>query len=120
MKCQATSNTTHSVLISKEIGYKSYKEICSGETKKVNLGFWGNWEEMKVENNSLVTIDKTKQKEPNRYYIHGYVSNMALDGEVLSKFFSTHNIEQNWLHCNYTYGHYDEELGGWTGCVGKV
>ena len=45
---------------------------------------------------------------------------MALDGEVLSKFFTIYNIEQNWLHCNYTYGHYDEDLGGWTGCVGKV
>ena len=117
MKCQATSNTTHSVLIGKEISYKSYKEICSGETKKVNLGFWGNWNGMKVENNSLVTIEK----DENYYYIHGKISsNMALDGEVLAKFFSIHNIEPNWLDCNGIFGHYDEDLGGWTGCVGKV
>ena len=116
MKCRVTSSSTHDVLISREISYKTYKEICSGEKKKVNLGHWGNWWNMKVENNSLVTIEK----DENRYYIHGYTSAMALDGEVLSSFFSTHNIEQNWLHCNYTYGHYDEELGGWTGCLGQV
>ena len=117
MKCEATSNTIHDFLLSKEIPYKSFKEICSGEPKKVNLGHWGNWWNLKVENNSLVTIEKND----NYYYIPAKTSsNMALDGEVLSKFFSTHNIEQNWLHCNYTYGHYDEDLGGWTGCVGKV
>ena len=117
MKCQVTSSSTHDVLISREISYKSYTEICSGEKTKVNLGLWGNWWNMKVENNSLVTIKKDK----GYYYIPGQdSSNMALDGEVLSKFFSIHNIEQNWLHCNYTYGYYDDELGGWTGCVGKV
>ena len=117
MKCEATSNTTHSVLISKEIYYKSYKEICSGEPKKVNLGYWGNWWNFEVENNSLVTIDK----DESYYYIHGKISsNMALDGEVLAKFFSIHNIEANWLHCNFSYGFYNEELGEWTGCWGKV
>ena len=107
MKCQATSNTTHSVLISKEIYYKSYKEICSGEPKKVNLGYWGNWWNFIVENNSLVTIEK----DENYYYIHGKISsNMALDGEVLSKFFSIHNIEANWLHCNESYGNCWEKV----------
>ena len=120
MKCQATSNTTHDVLISREISYKSYKEICSGETKKVNLGYTGNVQVdgrlyFKVENNSLVHIPRLLKDN-----IHGKSSNMPLDWEVLSKFFSTHNIDQNWLDCNYTYGHYDEELGGWTGCMGKV
>ena len=115
MKCQATSNTTHSVLISKEISYKSYKEICSGETKKVNLGYYGNSRSFKVENNSLVQI----KREPEDY-IHGRSSIMPFDSEVLSKFFSTHNIDQNWLHCNFSSGYYDDELGGWTGCMGKV
>ena len=40
--------------------------------------------------------------------------------EIFSKFFSTHNIEPNWLDCKMTWGWYDEELGGWTGCIGKV
>ena len=116
MKCEATSNTIHDVLLSKEIPYKSFKEICSGEPMRVNLGHWGNWKGFIVENNSLVPTDKSHPE----YYIHGLYSLMALDHEVLFKFFSNHNIEPNWLHCNYTYGHYDEELGGWTGCVGKV
>merc|ERR1719219_2493081 len=54
MKCEATSDKTHHVLIGQEIGYKSYKEICSGEPKKVNLAY--NYEKwiLEVENNSLV------------------------------------------------------------------
>ena len=117
MKCQATSDTTHSVLISKEIGFKSYKEICSGETKKVNLGYLGYLDgTITVENNTLV-------HEPHRTlkdHISDKTSNIPWDWEVLSSFFLIYNIEQNWLHCNYTHGHYDEELGGFTGCIGKV
>ena len=119
MKCQVNSPSSNYVLISK-ISYKSYKEICSGEPKKVNLGYVGNLKTegvyfFKVENNSLV---HTPRKLDD--YIHDTNSAMAYDSEVLSKFFSTHNIEPNWLDCKYTYGHYDEDLGDWTGCVGKV
>ena len=115
MKCEVTSNTTHEVLISKEITYKSYKEICSGEPKKVNLGFWGNWDGMKVENNTLCQETRLPDE-----YINGIYVSMSLDWEVLSKFISKYNIDQNWLDCNETYGVYDEDLGGWTGCMGKV
>ena len=113
MKCQVTSNTTHDVLISKDISYKSYKEICSRESKKVNMGFRNSKEGMIVENSTLMEI-------PKQTFIFGKSSLMSKDWEVLAKFFSIHNIEPNWLHCNFTLGHYDEELGGWTGCVGKV
>ena len=116
MKCQLKSKTTHDVLISKEISYKSYKEICSGEPKKINLGYWGNWGwAFNVENNSLVHTPKKLSD-----YIHNKNPSMAYDWEVFSKFFSAHNIEPNWLDCNYSYGSYDEDLGGWTGCMGKV
>ena len=115
MKCEATSNTIHDVLLSKEIPYKSFKEICSGEPKKVNLGNWGNWWNFKVENNSLVHIPRTVKDN-----IHDKYSAMPWDWEILSKFFANYNIEPNWLDCNYVTGDYDEELGGWTGCVGQV
>ena len=102
------------MLINKEISYKSYKEICSGEPKKVNLGYKSEtW--FQVENNSLVHIPR-KLKEN----IHGIYSFMSKDWEVLSKFFVIYNIEPNWLDCGFSWGWYDEELGGWTGCVGKV
>ena len=115
MKCQVNSRTSHGVLISKEISYQSYKEICSGEKKKVNLGHWGNSKVFKVENNSLVHIPRELKD-----YIHGQSSVMPHYWEVLSKFFSMHSIEPNWLHCNFDAGHYDETLGGWTGCMGQV
>ena len=115
MRCQVTSSKTHDILIAKEISYKSYKEICSGEKKKVNLGHWGNWHGFKVENNSVV-----HKAMYITDYVYGYASTMPFDSVVLSKFFSIHNIEQNWLHCNFTAGYYDEDLGGWTGCIGQV
>ena len=87
MKCQVTSSTTHDVLISKEISYKSYKEICSGEKKKVNLGYNNVDNMLKVENNSLVPIPKTLKD-----YIHGIYASMASEWEVLSKFFSIHTL----------------------------
>ena len=105
MKCQVTSSSTHDVLISMEISYKSYTEICSGEKKKVNLGYMGNRWFFKVKNNSLVHTPRDLDD-----YITGRYSNMPYDWEVLSKFFSIHNIEQNWLFCNYSYGI----------CTGKV
>ena len=114
MRCQVTSKTTHKVLISKEISYKSYNEICIGEPKKVNLGF-NTKAYFKVENNSLVHVPRGLNQK-----IHGKYSNMIRDWEVLSKFFSIHNIKPNWLDCDNSFGHYDDELGGWTGCVGKV
>ena len=85
----SNSNTTHDVLISKKISYKSYKEICSGEKKKVNLGYWGDYQNFndwvdlsyldevgadwifKIENNSLV------QTPPNGHRIYGKYSSMA-------------------------------------------
>ena len=103
-------------MISKEIDYKSYKEICSGEPKKVNLGFNYKSRSLEVENNSLVHIPRIFPG----HYIVGKESSLPYVWEVFSKFFSIHNIEPNWLDCDYTYGWYDEELGGWTGCVGKV
>ena len=119
MKCQVTSSTTHDILISKEISYKSYKEICSGEKKKVNLGYnsiyFNDQPIFEVENNTLIPYPR--KLEDN---IFGIYSAMAYDWEVLSKFFSLHNIEPNWLDCGYSWGWYDEELGGWTGCMGKV
>ena len=114
MKCSITSNTTGDVLISNEITYRSYKEICGGEKKKVNLGFIYEWF-FKVENNKLVHIPRE-----NYHHIYGIFTLMPYAWELLSKFFSNHNIEPNWLDCNFTAGWYDDEQGGWTGCMGKV
>ena len=109
MKCKITSSKTHDVLISKELHWKSYKEICRGEPKKVNLGYNNDQIHgkviMEVQNNSIV--------HSPRYYevcVHGVLSKMSLDWEVLSKFFSVHNIEPNWLNCNYSWGWFDDEL----------
>ena len=121
MKCQITSRTTHNVLISKEISYKSYKEICSGEPKKVNLGYNNDYNMqkpeislMKVENNTLMPYP------PHGTHLYGEISAVSYVWEILSKFLTVHNIEPNWLDCHFSWGWYSQELGGWTGCMGKV
>ena len=86
--------------------------MCSGEKKIVNLGYVGGYE---FENNTMVHLPKRL-----RSYIYGINPSMAEDWEVLTEFFSNYNIEPNYLDCNGTYGWYDEDLGGWTGCIGKV
>ena len=112
MKCQVTSNTIHEVLISKEMSYKSYKEICQGK-KKLDIGY-NNWVFiLRVENGTL-------HKYPTQNYIFGQEPSMSHPWEVLSAFFSLHNIEPNWLDCKGSYGHYSSDLGGWSGCMGKV
>ena len=128
MKCQATSNTTHEVLMSKEIDYKSYKEICSGEPKKVNLGFNNDFVLMKVENKTLMPYPqscgdfpyKPTENSKSNPCLFGSLATMTFTWEMFFKFFSIHNIEPNWLDCGFSWGNYDEELGGWTGCMGKV
>ena len=112
MKCQLKSKTTHDVLISKEISYKSYKEICIGEKKTVKLGYNNDPLFMTVENNSLISTPP-----PNLIQGKGP---MSQTWEVLSIFFSRHNIEPNWLNCHFSWGWFNPDLEEWTGCMGKV
>ena len=113
MKCQVTSDTTRKVMISREVKVPSYKEICGGEKIRVHLGYNNDKNILKVEDNKLL------QDPPNRE-IMGWSSYLPQVWEVLSKFFSLYNIEPIWLNCGFSWGHYDEEKGAWTGCVGKV
>ena len=114
MKCEVNSRTTHDVLISKEISYRSFKEICRGDKKKVNLGFNTDWYFL-MNNDSMVEIVRKPEN-----YMKGKYSSMTYDWESLSKFFSLNNIEPNWQNCNWSWGWYDAEKGEWTGCTGKV
>ena len=67
---------------------------------------------LKVENNKLLEFPQGSSLK--------YEISDAYIWEILKIFFSIHNIEPNWLNCNGVAGHYDEDLGGWTGCMGKV
>ena len=113
MKCLVTSQTTHMVMISRELKVASYKEICSGEKIKVNLGFNNDPGYLKVEDNKLL-------QDPPSSPVKGKSTLISQDWEVLDKFFSLYNIEPNWLNCNFSWGWFDEEQGAWTGCLGKV
>ena len=115
MKCQVTSDTTRKVMISRELEVASYKEICGGEKIKVYLGY--NNHIMKVENNKLLPYPESK---PIPGESRGESPTIAQNWEVLYPFFSIYNIEPVWLNCEFSWGHYDEEQGAWTGCMGKV
>ena len=109
MKCQVTSSITRRVMISREVEVASYKDVCGGEKRRVNIGYANIWNIMKVENNEL-------QDYPAWTMYRAAIKIV----EIFTKFFSHHNIEPSWLNCNGVAGHYDEDQGGWTGCMGKV
>ena len=113
MKCQVTSDTTRKVMISREVKVPSYKEICGGEKIMVYLGYNNDPSYMTVKDNKLLQVP------PNRKH-KGEFSIIPQDWEVFYKFFSIYNIEPIWLDCDWSWGYYDEEQGGWTGCMGKV
>ena len=127
MKCEVTSNTTHRVLISKENGWKSYKEVCSEEPRKVNLAYNNLDLILKVENNTLL-------QRPDAYYPYPPPTDTVLEyiwekyfaltfeWELLEMFFAIHNIEPNWLNGNGTWISKDEETGIYdpSGIMGKV
>ena len=93
MKCQVTSKKTHKILISKEISYNSLKEICSGEKKKMNIGYVNERVTMFVENGSI-------KAWPLKDFIHAKLrSEMSHDWEVLYSFMKINNIEPNLLDC---------------------
>ena len=108
MKCQVTSSITRRVMISREVEVATYKAVCGGEKRIVNIGYVNVRNFMKVENNKL-QVYPTKKAENGVSHIW----------ELFTKFFSIHNIEPNWLNCK-SGGYYDEHQGAWTGCMGKV
>ena len=96
-------------MISREVEVASYKDVCGGEKRRVNLGYYNLRNFLKIEDNKLQEYPKSHEKFSSSHI-----------WEIFTKFFSIHNIEPNWLDCHYVAGHYDEDLGGWTGCMGKV
>ena len=110
MKCQVTSSITRRVMISREMEVASYKAVCGGEKKRVNIGYNNRLNILKVENNKLL------EYPPN----YDYRKKDSHAWEIFTKFFSIHNIEPNWLDCNSVAGYYDDDQGAWTGCMGKV
>ena len=113
MKCHITSDTTRKVMISREVKVASYKEICGGEKVKVHLGYNDDINITKVENNKL-------HQDPPKRALKGETIFISRIWEVLYMFFSTYNVEPIWHNCHFSWGHYDEEQGAWTGCMGKV
>ena len=124
MKCQVTSNKTHHVLISKEISWKSFKEVCSGEPRKVNLGYNNEDWILKVENNTMLEKPDSCSVMPTDTRIAciwELYMNLATEWELLGMFFVIHNIEPNWWNCNGTYNEkYENGTYHPPGCMGQV
>ena len=72
MKCEVNSNSTHGILISKEISYKSFKEVCGMEKKKVNLGFNYDPSLLDIENNTMWHY-------PLQEYFHDKVKRISIE-----------------------------------------
>ena len=113
MRCEVTSSETRKGIISREVKVPTYKHVCRGEQKKVNLGYNYDPDILQVENNTLLPYPE--ERNPR-----GTAASVSLDWEVFSTFFNIHQIDPTWLNCGNKWGSYDEEEGSWTGCMGKV
>ena len=54
MRCEVTSSEDKKALISREVKVQTYKHVCRGEQKKVNLGYNNDLKLIKVMNNTLI------------------------------------------------------------------
>ena len=63
MKCQVTSDTTHKMMISRELKVPSYKDICGGEKIRVHLGYNNDLDVLKVEDNKLLQIPSHREEQ---------------------------------------------------------
>ena len=124
MRCEVTSSTEHKALISKEVKVPTYKHVCRGEQKKVNLGY-NNWilpiGTFYVMNNTLNESVTLYIPDPRRY-AKGTGPCISLDWEVLTTFFNIHQIVPTWFNCRwggYTCGD-DSKWCKWTGCMRMV
>ena len=108
-----TSSTEQKVLISRELKVPTYKHVCRGEKKKVNLGYNNDLNYFEVMNNTLIP-------DPEERNLKGTAASVSQFWEVLSTFINIHQILPTWLNCGYSWGYFDEEEGQWTGCMGKV
>ena len=72
-------------------------------------------------NNNFEVDDKTGEmlKYPVKP-VTGSNTYIPYDWEILSSFFSNHDIVPVWTNSHFNWGWYDEESGKWTGAVGKV
>ena len=95
-------------MISREVEVASYKDVCGGEKRRINFGYFNFPNLLRVENNEFQDYPTEKIA----------ISDILI-WEIFSIFFSSYNIEPDFQHCHHG-GHYDEDLGGWTGCMGKV
>ena len=85
------------------------KDVC--KTQGVRIAFNQDTDFQYLENN-------------NAMYTDFPVSYSILFGsypyEILTSFFTSHNLTPTWQDANYTWGSWDEETGLWTGAVGLV
>ena len=112
MKCQVTSQNTRKVMISRDVKVASYKEICGGEKKRVNIGYRNERDWFKISDNSLLRDPPQSGLE-----VRGSRPHISHEWEVLPVFFQVHNIEPNWVQAEL---HWNPEEGTLLGKVGKA
>ena len=49
-----------------------------------------------------------------------FKSSISYDWEIISSFFLIHDVEAEWINCNFDWGRYNETTRIWSGGIGKV
>ena len=93
-----------------------FSELCNTDQTLVKIGYNnvpGRFE-YSTESKSVVkypVLIETPVK---------FKSSISYDWEIISSFFLIHNVEAEWINCNFDWGRYNETTRIWSGGIGKV
>ena len=100
-------NLPHRIKIKNGFTNKLYTDICKEPKHFARIAYNNEPGQFEVNNSKLVD--------------NGYRDDRkSWEWEVLQLFIDIYDVEFTWIDCNYVWGIFDEELGEWTGAVGKV
>ena len=113
MTCPGMSHSSTFTLHMRDNGKvgdgKVWGDLC--RERRVNIAYNNDEDSFLLDDNTgemLVTATERLSFDP------------MYEREKLGSFFKNYEIIPSWINCNYTWGSYDEDLGKWTGAVGKV
>ena len=105
--CQGESHSSKLLLRQGNVN-KQVADVCKPRPKEIRIAFnqdWGIW----VENDKMVLQDTDQDCLTGFCYY-----------EILSTFFTSHNLNPTWHDADGSFNFYDEDTGLWTSLIGLV
>ena len=92
-----------------------YYDVCK-VADSVTIAFKSNAPEYFEVDNETQTMVEYHPVVP----VNGWFSYIPYDWEIIKPFLDHYSLTPTWIDCDGIPGIFDDELGNWTGAVGKV